>query len=1053
MEQGQIAHGSAMRHWSLSVIFTYFVVFVFHPAFVLTLAVNLSPGRAMAAQANAIYDSLNSKYKVNTPDNDVAKEERLSEIHQKYGKGVGGSADVIKSLEKYQGQSHVGTNVNLTGYSKTDFTQSYKDTYNQATTGGNGVGNLTLPGVSGNNASMKYAQDGGVKLTRDANGNYVSTPTNAATVNQVGTVVGSEANNAESSFEAKSTYDPHDETNLIDVVKQEISRAQTGGQTSDSVVYRTLMSSYRENKPQNISRDDPVFNGAKTAVDDARYQRGLFEGSCQSITRTTTKDTHYPDWKEARCSSPKKDNFTSCQLERDLHVPVYIEGGDGSMSVCGADCVKIRIGKQGDNYWNGGSCGIFSNALTLKFSAEAVVRQAMITSAEWDDHMEVKLGDTTLLYHVDKQMRDPATYPFPVAGRGCETNTSWYLGDGSGTDKIGGYIDVTNLVRNSVVTDGDRIINLYNRVAVGDGGEGHFEITIKFDNANFRDDHIQKPAGCWDAVQRSDGTCQMDKWVPTDQGTKRLPDSILNLGGPLYPGDTGHLTWKANANGFFCDPLAKNKFCIDDAQTQCFDYEDIKNMPDGCLEQKMNPMCIEKKRDCVPGWFDAGTGACYMEEIVYDCDEGKTVSEIVANTSNTCGELPCIGTDCNAGAPEANKDFGQVAGLLQALSFISADGECNVADPTQCKIFPGEEKYCGWAVGIVGSMTDVDCCKEPDVGPDMMSAAMAGFSLIRSANWQSIATSASEITGSSSFTAIYEGVSSVGTSIGNLTAGAMDAVGNMMTTASNTVMSSLGQEVAVETAKAAGGEIAKETALDGIIAAVEQKVMGTLYNALGKEVIGGVITENAGVYALTPLASTIVSAFSVVMIAYTVYKLTMMIAQMIVSCKPEELETASKIHEKACFKVGDTYCLKEINMGIKKVCVKRAQNYCCYSSMLPRIVMQQAVVQLGLTDCSGITIAQMQQLDWSRIDLTEWVAEATLGGALPDGQDDLTLEALTGNGHVLAGGQDRDNTLERLNNRYESDKLINASKETQDLIQLENVDCSYMPRPAICKFQ
>ena len=115
--------------------------------------------------------------------------------------------------------------------------------------------------------------------------------------------------------------------------------------------------------------------------------------------------------------------------------------------------------------------------------------------------------------------------------------------------------------------------------------------------------------------------------------------------------------------------------------------------------------------------------------------------------------------------------------------------------------------------------------------------------------------------------------------------------------------------------------------------------------------------------------------------------------------------------------------------------------------------MQQAVVQLGLTDCSGITIAQMQQLDWSRIDLTEWVAEATLGGALPDGQDDLTLEALTGNGHVLAGGQDRDNTLERLNNRYQSDKLINASKETQDLIQLENVDCSYMPRPAICKFQ
>ena len=59
----------------------------------------------------------------------------------------------------------------------------------------------------------------------------------------------------------------------------------------------------------------------------------------------------------------------------------------------------------------------------------------------------------------------------------------------------------------------------------------------------------------------------------------------------------------------------------------------------------------------------------------------------------------------------------------------------------------------------------------------------------------------------------------------------------------------------------------------------------------------------------------------------------------------------------------------------------------------------------------------------------------------------------SGNGHVLAGGADRDNTLERLNNRYEGGKLIQASQDTQDNIQLETVDCSYLPRPAICKLQ
>ncbi len=174
-----------------------------------------------------------------------------------------------------------------------------------------------------------------------------------------------------------------------------------------------------------------------------------------------------------------------------------------------------------------------------------------------------------------------------------------------------------------------------------------------------------------------------------------------------------------------------------------------------------------------------------------------------------------------------------------------------------------------------------------------------------------------------------------------------------------------------------------------------------------------------------------------------------MIAQMIVACEQEEIETAIKVNEKSCFKVGGTYCLKK-KLG---ACVKRAQKYCCYSSMLPRIVMQQAVKQLNLADCSGITVAQLQQLDWSKIDLSEWVAEATLGGMIPDGADDLTLEALTGSGHAYANDGDRDNTLEKLEGRFDDDNLVNASESAQDNITLETVDCSYLPRPAICKFQ
>ncbi|MGR6425712.1 conjugal transfer protein TraN [Aeromonas veronii] len=795
-------YGSAMKNTSLSVLFTYFIVFVFHPAFIAVgLAAMISPGRALAAQSDELYQNLKSKYQLDTPDNDVSKENEVLDIKQKYGKGSGGAEEVIKSLQKYQGQDRAGATVDMGKYQGGNFSSGYQSTYNDAAAGGVGINNLSMPGVSGNNVSVNYAPQGGVKLARDANGNITNTQVGGVKTNDVSSVVGAEASNAETSFGAKNTYNPNNEDDLIREVKSTVSKAQAGGNTSDSVAYRTIMESYRSNKPQNISRDDPAFLGAKSAVDDARLQKGLFDGACKSVTTTTTKQTHYPDWREHRCSAPKKDNYQSCELARSLDVPVHIEGGDGQMLLCGPDCVRIRMGKHGNNYLNGGACSTFNNSLSLKFAENVKLQSAVVTMAEWDDHMEAKLGNQVIFYHVAGALRDPS-FPWPTDGQGCELNTEWYMGDGIGSAYAGGYIDVTAQVKKAIASNQDRSVPLSTRVAVGNLGEGHFEITLRFEDLGFKDDRIQIPAGCYDAVLKSDGTCKMDKWQPLDVGTKRLPSTILDLGKPLFPGDTGYLTWRANAEGYYCDPLANNKLVVGD---KSFSYEDIKNMPDGCAAEKANPMCIEKSRDCVPGWNDTGTGQCYMEEVVYQCDEGKTVSEIVSNTSNTCGELPCIGTDCSAGAQEVNKDFAQTAGLLQAMSFLSADGSCTAADPSQCKVFPGEQKYCGWAVGVVGALADTNCCVAPQGGPDTLSAAMSAFSIIRSMNWQKIAANASEFTGSTSFNAIYNGVSEFGTTIGNATASAIQAAGEAMTSVSNTVMSSLGQEVAYEGAKVGGG--------------------------------------------------------------------------------------------------------------------------------------------------------------------------------------------------------------------------------------------------------
>jgi conjugal transfer mating pair stabilization protein TraN len=71
--------------------------------------------------------------------------------------------------------------------------------------------------------------------------------------------------------------------------------------------------------------------------------------------------------------------------------------------------------------------------------------------------------------------------------------------------------------------------------------------------------------------------------------------------------------------------------------------------------------------------------------------------------------------------------------------------------------------------------------------------------------------------------------------------------------------------------------------------------------------------------------------------------------------------------------------------------------------------------------CDGLPLGQLENLDWSQIDLSEWTALLQEEGALKTGPGNLNIEALTGSGHALSLGQDpwgeRDNVLERTQDR------------------------------------
>ena len=98
----------------------------------------------------------------------------------------------------------------------------------------------------------------------------------------------------------------------------------------------------------------------------------------------------------------------------------------------------------------------------------------------------------------------------------------------------------------------------------------------------------------------------------------------------------------------------------------------------------------------------------------------------------------------------------------------------------------------------------------------------------------------------------------------------------------------------------------------------------------------------------------------------------------LVGCDGEAKALAEKKVAGLCHYVG-TYCSSKI-FGI---CVKKRKSYCCFKGKLSRIIMEQGRTQLGISwgeakepNCEGFTVAQFQSLDFSRMDLSEFYADA-----------------------------------------------------------------------------
>ena len=106
----------------------------------------------------------------------------------------------------------------------------------------------------------------------------------------------------------------------------------------------------------------------------------------------------------------------------------------------------------------------------------------------------------------------------------------------------------------------------------------------------------------------------------------------------------------------------------------------------------------------------------------------------------------------------------------------------------------------------------------------------------------------------------------------------------------------------------------------------------------------------------------------------------------LLSCEQAEQILAMKNDNRLCHSVG-SYCSAKV--PIIGTCIQTTQTYCCFNSRLARILNEQGRGQLARSwggpkspDCSGFTVAQLQSLDFSRMDLSEFYAE--IAPKLPD---------------------------------------------------------------------
>jgi len=474
------------------------------------------------------------------------------------------------------------------------------------------------------------------------------------------------------------------------------------------------------------------------------------------------------------------------------------------------------------------------------------------------------------------------------------------------------------------------------------------------------------------------------------------PAAALLAPSPL-PG-ISNLVSQVSVGAITCD-YNQGQFCWNDLQgvQHCIDNTGGNN--NTCAQYEANPQCGFISTQCVEGGMD-NLGRCIVNEETWDCGTNVEVNDgtTTGTTTNCVGPVRCMGTECVTPNREQNANFGQAVAYLQVANTIQRDTQCSTGatsqggdaniDTGQCYVFSGKAMECKQAVGGI-----VDCCETPN-----------GISIVDYINLLMVMNKLDSV------------ITSADALEGSLLRGGWETLRDPLVNSWNAVsnwFSSAWSSMTGSTA-AAADELTASQLLDQFTQELMKQVRDWLVDTFGEEAANTLLTQNAQT-GVVSMSEPVATALGWIATAYTIYVVTILVINIIWQCEDSELELGAKRELKLCHKVG-TYCQTDTPVG----CIEKRQSYCCFSSPLSRILNEQIRPQLPAKNwgtakspqCQGLTIDELASVDWSLVDISEWIALLNIAGVMPNAEN-LNMERLTGPGSALAIGGVRPNAQER----------------------------------------